>query len=83
MFVNAEQVLGETPQIEDAYQQSWLAQARASGVSAEDLDAAVDRMRADRTATLDEQLGWLRAAGFRDVGCAYRCERFAVYSGRR
>jgi len=83
VFVNAEQVLGETPQIEDAYQQSWLARARASGVSAADLDAAVDRMRADQTATLDEQLGWLRAAAFRDVGCAYRFERFAVYSGRR
>lgn len=83
VFVNAEQVLGETPQIEEAYQESWLARARASGVSAEDLDAAVDRMRADRTTTLDEQLGWLRAAGFSEVGCAYRFERFAVYYGRR
>lgn len=83
VFVNAEQVRGATPAMEDAWQRSWLASARASGVARADLDAAIERMRADRTATLDEQLAWLRAAGFRDVGCVFQAERFAVYSGRR
>jgi tRNA (cmo5U34)-methyltransferase len=82
-FVNAEQVLGDTPAIEQQYQCSWLARARSSGAPAADVDAAIDRMRADRTVTLDAQLGWLRAAGFRDVACTFRDERFAVYGGRR
>jgi tRNA (cmo5U34)-methyltransferase len=83
VFVNAEQVLGETPEIEDAYQRDWLTRARASGVPEVDLDAAIDRMRADRAVTLEQQLAWLRAAGFADVGCAFRDQRFAVYFGRR
>jgi len=37
----------------------------------------------DRTATLDAQLEWLRAAGFGHVRCAFRDERFAVYAGTR
>jgi hypothetical protein len=43
----------------------------------------LERMTADRLATLDEQLGWLRDAGFEDVRCAFESGRFAVYAGRR
>lgn len=83
VFVNAEQVRGDTDADEEAYQRSWLARVRAAGVPAADLDAALERMRADRTATLAAQLGWLREAGFSDVRCAFQDERFAVYTGRR
>jgi tRNA (cmo5U34)-methyltransferase len=48
-----------------------------------DLEAALERMTADRTAPLEEQLRWLREAGFRDVRCAFQDERFAVYGGVR
>jgi tRNA (cmo5U34)-methyltransferase len=46
-----------------------------------DLAAALDRMKFDRAATLEDQLEWLREAGFRDIDCTYKNLIFAVYCG--
>jgi tRNA (cmo5U34)-methyltransferase len=83
VFVNAEQVLGESAEIERAQHEGWLAQVRTSGVPEADLAAALERMTADRMATLGDQLTWLTESGFRDVRCAFRNGRFAVYTGTR
>lgn len=40
-------------------------------------------MRHDRPATLEAQLGWLRAASFVAVECRYKNANFAVFGGRR
>lgn len=82
-FVNADQVMGPTPELERAYHETWLRQVRALGVPPADLDAALERMRADRMAPLEPQLMWLREAGFAQVDCWYKNHRFAVYSGIR
>jgi tRNA (cmo5U34)-methyltransferase len=83
VFVNADQVQGETPEEEALFQEWWLRRVKEAGVSEEDLDAALARMRADRNAKLGAQLGWLEEAGFEEVGCGYRDHRFAVYNGRK
>jgi tRNA (cmo5U34)-methyltransferase len=80
-FVNIEQILGPTPAIEDFYQQVWLQTVRAKGVGAEDLSAALERMRQDQAAPLYAQLRWLEDAGFEEVNCWYQWYRFVVYSG--
>jgi tRNA (cmo5U34)-methyltransferase len=80
-FVHAEQVLGATPGAERRNRDSWRHQARAAGATDADLALAVDRMRADRPATLDDQLRWLREAGFRDVDCYFKDHIFAVFAG--
>jgi tRNA (cmo5U34)-methyltransferase len=36
----------------------------------------------DKTAPLEEQLRWLREAGFADVDCFYQYYNFAVYGGK-
>jgi tRNA (cmo5U34)-methyltransferase len=82
-FVNADQVLGETPEEEARYGEWWLGRVRETGVSEVDLADALIRMRADRNATLGAQMGWLAEAGFEPVGCPYRNHRFAVYNGRK
>ena len=82
-FVNADQILGETPEEETLYKEWWLRRVREAEVSEADLAAALLRMRADRNATLSSQLGWLEEAGFGSVRCAYRDHRFAVYGGRK
>ena len=56
---------------------------KASGISEEDLDAALERMKIDKLATLDNQLSWLRNAGFRQLDCWYKNYSFAVYSGSK
>lgn len=82
-FANADQVSGASPEEETRYREWWLGRVREAGVSEGDLDAALTRMRADRNATLEAQLGWLEEAGFEEAGCPYRNHRFAVYNGRK
>lgn len=81
LFVNAEQVLGPTPQAEARYARLWLEQVRAGGVPEAEIAKARERMQHDRCATLDDQLRWLREAGFAEVDCSFKAWRFAVLSG--
>ena len=83
VFINAEQVLGPTAELEEAYRQAWLADARALGASEAEIDAALLRMQEDRCAPLEAQLQWLREIGFEDADCWFKEGRFAVYSARR
>lgn len=83
IFVNADQVLGAAPEIEREYHRAWLRQVRAKGVSEDDLAAALERMREDKTSTLGAQLKWLEDVGFEAVNCWYKSYSFAVYSGRK
>lgn len=83
LFVNVEQILAPTAPLEARAHARWRAQALALGASEAMLAAAEGRMAHDRCATLEDQLGWLRSAGFTEVDCAFKSWRFAVYSGRR
>ena len=81
MFINADQVLGNTPENEARYEAIWQAEVLKRGASQQDLNMAIERMKADRTATLENQLDWLREVGFQHVECWFKEYRFAVYSG--
>ena len=82
VFVNAEQVAGETPWLDAAYVERHERAARALGAGDAEWAAAVARMSHDRCATVSEQLVWLRDAGFVDAGCLWRDGRFAVLVAR-
>ncbi len=82
-FVNADQVEGETPAIDALHKDMWLRQIRARGIGEEELAAARQRQTHDRMAPLDDQLGWLREAGFVDAHCAYKSWNFVVFSATR
>ena len=83
VFVNADQVLGATPEIEATYRERWESHARARGISEADLAAALERMKEDKMAPLDAQLAWLRAARFAKVDCWFKSYSFVVYSGTK
>ncbi len=83
IFVNADRVLAETPELENRLHQAWIRRARELGVNEHDLRQALQRMELDCAATVGDQLEWLRAAGFREVGLWYRNLIFAVYSGMK
>lgn len=82
IFVNAEQVLGPTPQAEERYARRWLEDIRRLGAPEDEIARAGQRMAHDRCAPVEEQLRWLREAGFADVDCSFKAWRFAVLSGR-
>jgi tRNA (cmo5U34)-methyltransferase len=83
MFINADQTLGTTPENEQRNMQVWIEGMRGKCCSEADIAVALERIKVDRTATLEHQLGWLRAAGFEAVECWYKNYRFTVYSGRK
>jgi tRNA (cmo5U34)-methyltransferase len=83
VFVNAEQVSGPTAFFDDAYDRWHEREAKANGTSDEEWVGAVERMRHDRTASVEHQLGWLREAGFADVDCLWKNHRLAVIVARR
>ncbi len=81
VFVNAEQFRCSTPERHKFHHERWVTRVRELGVDDRDLAAATERMRFDRAATLEDQLEWMREAGFRDIDCAYKNLIFAVYCG--
>ncbi len=83
VFVNADQVLGPTPEIEREYQRIWEQQARQAGVTEADLQAALERQKLDISAPLIAQLRWLEEAGFCAVDCLFKDYRFAVMKGQK
>jgi tRNA (cmo5U34)-methyltransferase len=83
IFIDAEQVSGPSPLFDDAYARWHEHAAAALGATAEQWAAARERMGADRLATVEDQLAWLRAAGFADVDCLFKQHGFAVLVARR
>ena len=83
VFVNADQVLGATPEIDRQYHEAWLRQVRSKGVSEDDLAAALERMGEDKMSMLSSQMKWLENIGFQMVNCWYKNYGFVVYSGRK
>ncbi len=83
VFVNADQVAGETPGEDAAQRASWEAEARALGSDDAELAAAKERMREDRPSTVSEQLRWLAEAGFGAPACVFRHGMFAVFAAQR
>lgn len=78
VFVNAEQVVGPSPRFSALYATWHEARARAAGSDDREWSAAVERMAHDRCASVEDQLAWLRAAGFADADCLFKDHRFAV-----
>jgi tRNA (cmo5U34)-methyltransferase len=78
VFVNAEQVLGPTPELAKLYVDSWQRRCRELGASDEEVAASVQRRRHDRSAPVEDQLQWLRDAGFPTVDCLYKYWEMAV-----
>jgi len=83
VFVNAEQVSGPTAFFDDVYAAWHERRAAELGTTPAEWDAARERMRFDRWASVEHQLAWLREAGFADADCLYKDNRFAVLAARR
>lgn len=83
VFVNADQVLGETLFLDGLYRSDWVAKIEATDLSQEALQAAYERTKLDKMAPLDTQLGWLRDSGFQDVDCVYKSYNFVVMFARK
>lgn len=83
MFLNADQVKSGSGYVESLNKLNWKKSIEKSGLSAEEILSAYERIKLDKEATLEQQLTWLKEAGFSDVDCLYKYFHFAVLFGRR
>jgi tRNA (cmo5U34)-methyltransferase len=83
VFVNAEQVLADTPWLREREREMWRESCRAAGASEAEIADAEARMRHDRCSSVRSQLDWMGAAGFEDRGCFFKHLQFAVLAGWR
>jgi tRNA (cmo5U34)-methyltransferase len=83
VFINADQVAGETAAIDRRAREAWTGRARELKASERELNAALERMQRDLPATVGQQLAWMREAGFVEVACSYRNLIYAVISGTK
>ena len=82
VFLNADQILQPTPELEEAAKAEWLEQVRALKATDEQVASSLLRQREDRCATVADQLQWMTQAGFVETSCAFEQGRFAVLVGR-
>ena len=81
VFINVDQIKGETPYFEKFYWDTWLNEVRLSGASEKQIAASIERRTDyDKDALLADQLAWLREAGFSDVDCVYRVFFVGVFA---
>jgi tRNA (cmo5U34)-methyltransferase len=83
LVINADQVAGDTPEMELRYWTHWHDAIRRAGVSQVEIAAAIERQGFDRRTPLAPQLDWLRQAGLAQVECRYKNVSFAVMAGIR
>ncbi|MBN6189053.1 class I SAM-dependent methyltransferase [Aneurinibacillus sp. BA2021] len=83
IFINADQVLGSSPYIESLYTGDWKKKIEQSGLTREEIASAYERTALDKMSTLEDQMMWLKEAGFTDVDCIYKYFNFVVLFGRK
>ncbi|WP_454190905.1 class I SAM-dependent methyltransferase [Paenibacillus sp. Marseille-Q7038] len=83
IFINIDQVLGNTDYLETLYKSDWKKHIENSGLDLAEISSAMERTKLDRMSTLDHQLQWLTEAGFSDVDCVYKYYNFVVMFARK
>ncbi len=83
VFVNAEQVLGSTSGLEERYKEDWLHKVEELGATEQEISDSLFRQQEDHCASVEDQMIWMRAAGFTDVDCWFKDGRFATLAGTK
>jgi tRNA (cmo5U34)-methyltransferase len=84
IFVNAEQVRGETPWTDRRNIEYWDTFVRSGGLSKTEWEQVRQRRDYfDQMERLSVQMRWMRNIGFSDVDMIYKNRSFAVFSGRK
>lgn len=83
VFINADQVLGPDSAMDAFYKRNWKEAIESRGLSYKELEQANQRTNLDKMSTLEEQIEWLKNAGFSSADVVYKSYSFAVMFGRK
>lgn len=83
-FINADQVLGTDAISEKIYTTYWKNYVlQNENLNEEAKNAAFERIKLDKMATLSEQLNWLKQKGFQSPNCYYQYYNFVVFGAKK
>lgn len=83
IFINADQVRGETDTVEEIHLEAWKRDSLELGAPEGEIDEAIELHRESRPPTLPMILQTLSDDGFEDVRCDFKQWCFAVISGAK
>lgn len=84
LLVLGDAVNGGSDAYTDYYVRRWVEHMRASGMTEDEITGVLrDHDENDRFSTLDEQMAWLREAGFREVECLWKYFLLVVVAGQK
>lgn len=92
VFLNLEHVKSATPEVERLFEEFYTDHLHECFLSVDpsaSREAAADIYRnrpdkeEDKPALVEEQCGWLRQTGFRDVDCFFKVFAIAIFGGRK
>lgn len=83
IFLNADQVIGSTPNIDKTYQRSWIEKIDENKFTGPEKDTAIERMKFDKPATFEDNIKWLRNCGFEDVDLCYKYYSFCIFYAKK
>jgi len=73
IFINIDQIRGETSYLQNLYWNHWLEQVKRAGFSEQRIQESIKRRtKYDQDALLMDQIRWLTEAGFVNVDCVYK-----------
>lgn len=78
VFLNVEQVLADTPALQERYAKKWKERVESTDLSSGEIAAAYERVKLDKRTPLTTQLTWLKEIGFRQTDCLYKFYDFCV-----
>lgn len=71
-FINVDQIKAPSDYFHELYWSTWLKKVRQTGASEQQIQESIQRRKEfDKDSTLEDQLNWLRNAGFERVDCLY------------
>ncbi|QEC67097.1 class I SAM-dependent methyltransferase [Panacibacter ginsenosidivorans] len=82
-FINADQVEGGTEEADYIYRDNWKKKVEQSPLTEDAKQSAYKRIQLDIMAPLNDQLHWLKDAGFEQANCYYQYFNFVVFAGRK
>lgn len=83
IFLNADQVVGPTPDIDKSYNKKWIEQIEENNFTGPEKDTAIERMKFDKPATMENNLKWLANCGFKDVDVFYKYYNFCIFYAKK
>lgn len=78
MFVNYDQFCGGSSLVSEAMDHYWITHLEKSKLTSDELEKWLGRRTLDKECSVPAEIEMLQTAGFTQVECVYRQQKFAV-----